>query len=234
MKMAKFMLGGAFALALGGCFTMHETKPVQVQLTDAPKGSDVKVSLSGFEATVTEYTSIYGYQTYYVDGGPAWGRHGRRGWYGGHYETATTETLIPKVSKTGMFFQRAKNMLEDRGFLLRVSPADYNVDVTFEGPFVSDDERSVEWAWMLCSILSAEYSVQNWNARLRIYDNKTGRVVFTRDYSQKYDNVVWSPLFFIGLSGYTRNSYNYMQSWCLTALTDRAMADATAFLSSAK
>ena len=133
-----------------------------------------------------------------------------------------------------MFLRRAQNILEDNGFLLRAVPADYNVDVTFEGPFVSDDELSVEYAWMFCSVLSAEYSVQNWTAKLRIYDNKTGRVVFAREYAQKYDNVVWSPLFFIGLAGYTRNTYNYMQSWCLTALTDRTMADATAFLSSAK
>ena len=108
------------------------------------------------------------------------------------------------------------------------------MDVTFEGPFITDDERTLEWVWMLCSVLSAEYSAQTWTAKLRIYDNKTGRVVFTRDYAQKYDNVVWSPLFFIGLAGYTRNTYNYMQSWCLTALTDRVVADATAFLASVK
>ena len=234
MKRIHLMFVGACALALSGCFTWHEPAPVQVQMAPAPKEREIKVALSGFAATITEYIPVYGHQTYYVHGGPMWGYHGRRGWYPGHYETATTETLIPQVSKTDAFRQRAQNLLEDGGFLLRATPADYNVDVTFEGPFVSDDERSVEWAWMLCSALSAEYSVQNWTAKLRIYDNKSGRVVFSREYAQKYDNVVWSPLFFIGLSGYTRNTYNYMQSWCLTALTDRTMADATAFLVSVK
>ncbi len=234
MKRIHMIFAGACALMLCGCFTWHETPPVQVQMSSLPGNREVKVALSGFAATITEYIPIYGYQTYYVNGGPMWGRHGRRGWYPGHYETATTETLIPKISKTEVFRQRAQNLLEDSGFLLRASPADYNVDVTFEGPFISDDERSVEWAWMLCSVLSAEYSVQNWTAKMRIYDNKTGRVVFSRDYAQKYDNVAWSPLFFIGLAGYTRNTYNYMQSWCLTALTDRAMADATAFLVNGK
>ncbi len=234
MKKLHLLLAGACSLMLCGCFTLHETEPVQVQLSNAPKDSDIKIALSGFEATITDYIPIYGYQTYYVEGGPVWGRHGRRGWYPGHYETATTETLIPKITKTEMFLQRAKNELEDHGFLLRVAPTDYNVQVDFAGPFITDDEKSVEWAWMLCSVLSAEYSVQTWTAKLRIYDNKTGRVVFTRDYSQKYENVVWSPLFFIGLAGYTRNTFNYMQSWCLTALTDRAMADATAFLTNGK
>lgn len=230
MKRIHLTFAGACALLLSGCFTLHEAEPVQVQMSSLPGNREVKVALSGFAATITEYIPIYGHQTYYVEGGPMWGRHGRRGWYPGHYETATTETLIPQITKTEVFRQRAQNLLEDSGFLLRASPADYNLDVTFEGPFVSDDERSVEWAWMLCSVLSAEYSVQNWTAKLRIYDNKTGRVVFSREYAQKYDNVVWSPLFFVGLAGYTRNTYNYMQSWCLTALTDRAMADATAFL----
>ena len=234
MKKIHLVFACACALALSGCFTWHETAPVQVQMSQAPKDREIKLALSGLAATITEYVPVYGYQSYYVDGGPAWGRHGRRGWYPGHYETARTETLIPKIEKTEVFLRRAQNILEDNGFLLRAVPADYNVDVTFEGPFVSDDELSVEYAWMFCSVLSAEYSVQNWTAKLRIYDNKTGRVVFAREYAQKYDNVAWSPLFFIGLAGYTRNTYNYMQSWCLTALTDRTMADATAFLSSAK
>ena len=197
MKEIRLMFACACACALCGCFTWHETAPVQVQMSPAPKGKAVTVSLSGFAATIVDYIPVYGHQMYYVDGGPVWGRHGRRGWYPGHYETATTETLIPKFEKTEVFRMRARNLFEDNGFLLRAAPSDYTVDVTFEGPFISDDERSLEYVWMFCSILSAEYAVQNWTAKLRIYDNKTGRVAFTRDYSQKYDNVAWSPLFFV-------------------------------------
>ena len=113
---------------------------------------------------------------------------------------------------------------------MRVSPADYTVDVTFAGPFVSSSETAKEWAWMLCSVLTTEYSVQTWTAKLKIYDNKTGRVLFHEDYSQTYEDLVFSPLFFVGLAGYTENTYSYMQNWCLTALTDRAMAATTAFL----
>lgn len=234
MKTVKVIAVCASLVALGGCFTWHETAPVQTQMSKAPEGREITIALSGFAATLVDYIPVYGHQTYYVEGGPVWGRHGRRGWHPGHYETATTETLIPKFEKTEVFRTRARNLFEDSGFLLRAAPTDYNVDVVFEGPFVTDDEQSLEWVWMLCSVLSAEYSVQTWTAKLRIYDNKTGRVAFTRDYTQKYDNVVWSPLFFIGRAGYTRNTYSYMQSWCLTALTDRAVADATAFLASVK
>ena len=114
--------------------------------------------------------------------------------------------------------------------MLRAAPAAYTIDVTFAGPFVSSSETAAEWAWMLCSVLTTEYSVQTWTAKLKIYDNQTGRVIFHEDYRQTYEDLVFSPLFFVGLAGYTENTYSYMQNWCLTALTDRSMAAATAFL----
>ena len=217
-------------LLLAGCFTVRQTEMPVSQMARAPEGRDVKVALSGFAALLTEYIPVYGYETVYVDHG--WhGRRGRRGgWYGGHFETATSETLIPQTRANEAFRLRAQSILEENGFLLRAAPTDYTVDVTFAGPFVSSSETAAEWAWMLCSILTTEYSVQTWTAKLKVYDNKTGRVIFHEDYSQTYEDLVFSPLFFIGLSGYTENTYNYMQNWCLTALTDRAMSSATAFL----
>jgi hypothetical protein len=223
-------------LLLAGCFTISQTEMPVSQMTRAPEGRDVKVALSGFAALLTEYIPVYGYETVYVDHG--WygrrGRYGRRGWYGGHFETATTETFIPQTRANDAFRLRAQATLEENGFLLRAAPADYTVDVTFSGPFVSSSETAAEWAWMLCSVLTTEYSVQTWTAKLKIYDSRSGHVLFHEDYSQTYEDLVFSPLFFIGLAGYTENTYGYMQNWCLTALTDRAMAAATAFLAQQK
>lgn len=220
-------------LLLAGCFTIRQTEMPETQMTRAPEGRDVKVALSGFAAMLTEYIPVYGYETVYVDHG-WYGRRGPRGrrggWYGGHFETATTETLIPQTRANEAFRLRAQATLEENGFLLRASPADYTVDVTFAGPFVSSSETAKEWAWMLCSVLTTEYSVQTWTAKLKVYDSKTGRVLFHEDYTQTYEDLVFSPLFFVGLAGYGENTYGYMQNWCLTALTDRAMAAATAFL----
>ncbi len=219
---------------LAGCFTIRQTEMPETHMTRAPEGRDVKVALSGFQAMLTEYIPIYGYETVYVDHG--WygrrGRHGRRGgWYGGHFETATTETLIPRTRANEAFMLRARAALEENGFLLRATPADYTVDVTFAGPFVTSSESAAEWAWMLCSVLTTEYSVQTWTAKLNVYDNKTGRVIHHEDFQQKYEDLVFSPLFFVGLAGYGENTYSHMQCWCLTALTDRAMESATAVLS---
>ena len=225
----KRLLGCATALLLAGCFTLHQSEPVSVDMVHASPGRDIKLALSGFAATVTEYVPVYGSETVYVTG-----RHGhygrRRGWWGGHYVTSTSETLLPQVRQSEVFLERARSRFEENGFLLRASPADYTVDVTFAGPFVTSGERTAQAAWMLLSALSADYAVQTWTAKLRIYDNRTGRLVFHREASQKYQFVAWSPLFFLGLAGCTENTYNYMQSWCLTALTDRMVADAGAFL----
>jgi len=227
MKMK--LVAYASAMVLAGCFTLHRSPQTQSVMTRAPEGKDVKVALSGFAATITEYIPVYGHETVYVDDG-WYGRRGRRAWYGGHFVTSTSETFIPQIKASEAFLRRAQAHLEENGFLLRASPADFTVDVSFDGPFVTASEQAVEWTWMICSILSAEYSTQTWTAKLKVYDNKTGRIVFHRDYSQKFEDVVWSPLFFVGLAGYSENTYNFMQSWCLSALTDRACADATAFL----
>ena len=228
----KMLTGIASTLLLAGCFTVRQTEMPVSQMTRAPEGRDVKVALSGFSAILTEYIPVYGYETVYVDHG--WygrrGPHRRGGWYGGHYETATTETLIPRTRANEAYRLRAQATLEENGFLLRATPAEYTVDVTFEGPFVSSSETAAEWAWMLCSVLTTEYSVQTWSAKLKIYDSKTGRVLFHEDFRQKYEDLVFSPLFFVGLSGYAENTFTYMQNWCLTALTDRAMAAATAYM----
>ena len=117
MKKVQMMFACACTLAMCGCFTWHETEPVQVQMSAAPKGKDITIALSGFAATITEYIPVYGYETVYVDRG-VYGRRGRRrgGWYGGHYETATTETLIPQTRANEAYRLRAQATLEENGF----------------------------------------------------------------------------------------------------------------------
>ena len=131
---------------LAGCFTLKQTEMPSVQFSRAPAGRDVAVAVSGFAATITTYTPIYGYQTVFVDDGPYFGPHGRRYYGGGHYRTMTSETLVPSVNASDAYLRRAQTHLEDAGFLLRAPSADYNVEVAFGGPFVRDRERAVEFA----------------------------------------------------------------------------------------
>ena len=217
-------------LLTAGCFTLKQSEMPTVKMTSLAEGKEVKVAVTGFAATVSAYIPVYGHQTMYVDHGPGGYASRHRMWHGGYYETMTTETLVPQVSATDAYLRRAQMLMEDAGFLLRAPKADYTVEVNFEGPFVTDGERGVEFAWMFLSVLSAEYTTQTWQAKLRIYDTQTGKTLFRKDYSQKYEDCVWSPIFFIGLAGYTQNTPNYIQNWCLSVLTDQTIADATAFL----
>ena len=227
-----FLRGAAtLACALAaGCFTLQETEYPKSEIVAAPQGQDVKIALSGFAATITDYIPVYGYETVMMHDGPYRGRRGRL--YGGwHMGTVTTETFVPSVRNTDEFLRRAQTSLEDAGYLVRAAPADYTVEVAFSGPYVTDGEMFAHFCWNVLSVFSADYDTQTWNAKLRIYDGKTGRIAFHREYEQRYAVTVWSPLPLIGLSGCTKNRYNSMQAWCLSALTDKATADAAAFLS---
>ena len=213
---------------LAGCFTVKETDFPQTAVTALPKDKNVSVKIQGFAATVTDYMSVYSYDTVWVRGRP----HGRYGYTPGHYATVSSSTYVPQVRTTEFFLERARTSAEEAGFVTQAQQPDYLVDVTFNGPFVTDSEKGVKALWLLLSIFSADYSVETWTAKIKIYDNKTGKMVFHRDYSQRYEVAVWGPLPILSPAGSSKNTANAMQSWCLTALTDRVMADATAFLSS--
>ena len=58
MKKVQLMFACACAFAMCGCFTWHETAPVQTQMSKAPQGREITVALSGFAATITEYIPV--------------------------------------------------------------------------------------------------------------------------------------------------------------------------------
>lgn len=227
--MKRIMAFSAMAI-LAGCFTVKETEFPQTSVASLPEGKEISVNLQGFESTVTDYMAVYGYDTVWVSGHP----RGRYGWRPGHYATVASSTYVPQVRTTDFFLSRAQTGMESAGFVTKAQQPDYLVKVEFGGPFVTDSERGVAAMWMILSIFSADYDVQTWTAKLKIYDNKTGKMVFHRDYSQRYEVAVWGPIPILSPAGSSKNTANAMQSWCLTALTDRAVADASAFLAGAK
>ena len=122
--------------------------------------------------------------------------------------------------------------MEKAGFILRAPSPRYGVEVKFDGPFVSDGERAAEAAWTIFSLLTADYGVNTWTAKLKVYEVATGKLLMHCDYSERYSALVWGPIPLFSPAGSDKTSVSSMQRWCLMALTDRAMADATAFLSS--
>lgn len=232
-KIQMMLVTGLMAVAVTGCFTVHQSEYPQVQMSKSTK-ADMGVQLSGFEATVTSYVPVYGYQTVWAREPDYYGRHGRyyRGGY--HPTTVSTTTYVPQTNQTTVFVERAQEALEGCGYIVNAPNSEYRVEVKFSGPVVTDEDNTVEIMWVLLSALSADYSAQTWSAKLKIYEVASNKLIFSHDYSQKYSAAVWGPLPILSPAGSSATEYNTMQSWCLTALTDLTMADATAFLSQVK
>jgi len=214
-----------------GCWTVREPVSPEVQVGHLPVGKEVRVQLSGFDALVTTYVPAYGYATVTTFGGGPYRRH-----YCGGMGTSmvSTTSFLPQTESTATYRNRATDLLEHAGCIVQTTAPLYRVEVRFEGP---RDEQGDGWAmfgWTVCTLLTADYGAQNWTAKLKIHDVKTGKLVHEKDFAQRYEAIVWGPIPFFSPLGSDRTSNHVMQDWCLSALTDMTVADALAFLSSAK
>ncbi|MBO5643259.1 MAG: hypothetical protein J6S51_04555 [Kiritimatiellae bacterium] len=223
--MLKKLFSASVLLAFAGCFTLTETQYPETQLT---RSDDFKtITIKGFEASLTEYVTMYGIETVYVPG-----YYGRRYWYPGRLHNVQTATSIQQDRSTDRFLVQAKDRLEEAGFNIKANPANYVVEVRFTGPFWGSEGKRALWYFL--TALTCDKAEQSWHAKLKVYDNNTGKLLFVRDYQQEYSATGFSPLPLLGMACYERTEPNYMQCWALHALTDRATADASAFLGSLK
>ena len=216
---------------LAGCWTFNSTEFPETVLAAPPKDSPARtVAVLGFDTALIERTTVNGYQTYYVP--PIYTGHGRyiHSYRPGFYETVPTTTFIDQRCQTDVFARRAKDALESAGYVIASQTPAWTVEVQFEGPFRSSGEVSKEALWMIGTLFFCDYASTTWNAKLKIRDNKTGELVFSHDYSQKYETNVFGLIPLFGIASCDETSSNALQIWCLSALTDRALADATAFL----
>ena len=226
------LLAVAFAAtALAGCFTVYETETPKVVLSKVV--GDKKVAVEGFLTTVVSYIPVYSTSTTFIDEGPFY--HGRR--YR-HYEpgpgpmlaTSQTETLIPQVNTTDAYLKRVQSRLEEAGCILRSAPAKYIVSGEFAGPF---DPPGANWRRAgidLGTGLFALYDTASYTLSVKVYEQATGKPLFAQNYEQTYSATGFSPLWILGMMAYENITSSYQHSWCLSVLTDRAMADVSAFL----
>ena len=218
----------AACLTLAGCWTFEQCEYPQTALSHVAEGRDVSVRLSGFETTVTTYDSAYSYTTVTE---PYHYRDGR----GRHYtswgtSTYRTETLVPRTVPTKVFLDRATESMEKAGFVTRSPSPRFGVEVKFDGPFSEDGDGASMFCWTLFTLFTADRGIKNWNAKLKIYDLSTGKLLLEHSYVERYQATVWGPVPFSAVMGTDATSPGKMKGWCLSALTDRAVADATAFL----
>ena len=215
---------------LAGCFTVYHNDYPATALEHFPAAAKpMTVAVSGFETSLTEYVPIHGYATVWREH-PGYYHHGyyRPGFVAP--ETVSTTTYERRDRPTTAFVEKAVDALESCGYTIGAANADYAVDVKFSGPVVTDEDSATEALWVILSIFTADYSAQEWHAKLKIHDLKTGKLVMTHDYDQRAEVGVWGPIPIFSPFSATATESNRLQCWALTALTDRAMADATAFL----
>lgn len=214
------------AALFAGCWTFNETAYPEVAVEAASEAAQARtIRLDGFEASITHYTTVNGYRTVYVPG-----YHGRYHCEPGYYEVVPTIEYVPQLLTTDIFLRRAEDQFERAGYTLNKIGSSRTVEVRFAGPFVTigDDWKRV--AWNVLTAFFCDYASTRWTATLRIRDTQTGKLLFHHDYTQEFEtsSVGLLPLFCASANDHLSSSH--MQSWCLAALTDRAVADATAFL----
>lgn len=212
---------------VAGCWTFNETDYPVTELSPATaSAAQLSIAVNGFAALLTEYEAVSGYSTVYVPG-----TYGHRYCTPGHIETVHTVTYVPQKRTSDMFLNRARDSFEKSGYRLSSGTPDYSVEVEFEGPAASQSDVNLAIAWNLLTGFFCDYSAATWSAKLRIRDNRSGQLVFHHDYTQRYQTNVFGLIPLFGPAACSSTSSAAMQSWCLAALTDRAVADATACLS---
>ena len=220
-------LSAALLTVVAGCFTVSETEYPAYPLTACPETvTNATVALRGFDAVFVDTVPIRGYQSVYVPG-----YVGRRHFHPGHYETVSSTMYVEQAHSTSRFLEQAVERMETAGFNVKANPADYIVEARFDGPYSGEHDpgawRALLW---LGTVFTADRAADVWNAKLKIYDNRTGRLLFVRDYRQEHLAACFSPIPIFGPMCYERTERNYAQAWCLSALTDRLTSEASAFI----
>ena len=221
------------SLCISGCWAFREAAHPAIEVAKLPEGKDVRVQLAGFDATVTTYDAAYGYGTMTgFGGGPYYGRRGRY-YHGGGMGMATYSTteFIPHTEATSAYRNRATDAFERAGCIVQTKDPQYRVEVRFEGPFNSSGDYWTATGYLIFTILTADFWGQDWSAKLKIHDMKTGKLIHEKDFMERDEAVVWGPIPIFSPACNSRNSASVLKDNCLTALTDRAIAEAVTFLS---
>ena len=217
----------AAGMMLSGCWTFNESQYPTVEYS-APRSSATNLTLAvtGYECVFSGYESVQGFSTVYMPG-----YYGRRYYVPGRYETVSTVTYVPTRRASDMFLVRSRELFEQAGYSLGAMVPTYSVEVRFEGPYSTMADFNKSLGWMLCTVFFCDYSSSTWTAKLKIRDNSTGKLLFHRTYEQRYEANVFSLIPLFGPQSCHETTLEQMQIWCLSALTERTVADATAFLS---
>ena len=210
--------------ALAGCWTVSETEYPEVKVTPLPAGKAMAVSLVGFEAGVSKYVPVEGHEQMSVaDSDHTDGPYAKAA-------SCTNGYCALRSTFSRRLIDRAAVGLERKGFVIRNMSPDYVIELKFSGPVVPDYDVLKQVGRLIFTVFTYERITETWSARLRIYDRASRKWIFTKDYVQEYSDAEWGPIPVASPACSPKIRSSAASSWALTALTDQAIADASAAL----
>ena len=225
MKTQTLILVSSLAAILSGCWTVSETEFPAVTTTPAPAGKSVSVKFANFRTGIYNYKFVEGHETMQ---GPADVDSVKKEFQQSHLDTSMNWML--QNSASGSLVSRAMTELARQGYTIDPKGAKYMIELAYKGPVMPDHDVLRQWGYYICTLFTAENAKLTWSADLCVRNAKTDEVLFSKSYVQEYEVMTWGPLPLLSPCFSLKTSVSHANCWALTALTDSAIADATAFI----
>ena len=225
----KIALVGLLSAALAGCWTVSETEFPQVEVKQAPVGKTVKVKLANYRTGVYNYALVEGHEAMSNSCAQASNEEAKR--QQAEYVDRTMSWGLQN-SASGRLVSRSIAELERKGYKIDRETPDYIIELKFANG--SEDHVLRQIGYLICTLFTCEKNESNWKATLTVYDSTHTKALYTKDYEQDYEVTVWGPIPVASPACSRKISDHAGHSWALTALSDRALADATAFIAAQK
>lgn len=225
MKTNTLLLVSAFAAVLSGCWTISETEYPVVSTTAAPSGKSVVVKLANFRTGVYNYKFVEDHETMQGAADPSTVKR--------EFQQAFVDSSMSwmlQSSASGSLVSRAMTELMRQGYTIDPDKAKYQIEIAFKGPVWPEHDVLRQWGYYLCTLFTADNAKVTWSAQLQVRNAETDECLFSKDYTQEYEVMAWGPLPFLSPCFSLKTSVTHVNSWALTALTDVAIADASAFI----
>lgn len=223
VKILLVVLSGAAALS--GCWTISETEYPAVSVTQAPVGKSVSVKLANFRTGVYDYKMVEGHETMEGQAKP---EDVKKDFQQAYVDSSMSWML--QSSASGALVSRTMTELRRQGYVIDPKNAKYMIEIAFSGPVLPEHDVLRQWGYYLCTIFTAENTKVTWSAELHVRNAETDESLFEKSYTQEYEIMTWGPLPLLSPCFSLKTSVTHANSWALTALTDAAVADASAFL----
>ena len=226
MKTSSLLSALAVSL-LTGCWTLSETEFPEVSVPSVPAGRAVKVKLNNYRTGVYNYVPVEGHESMDAASGATSDEEARRQQSS---QLDPTMTWGLQNSASGRLVSRAIAELVRKGYVIDGANPDYVISVRFDGPEFPDWDVLRQLGYMVCTLFTAEKGEVTWRAHLAVFNADMTKVLHEQDYEQNYQVVAWGPIPVASPACSQKTSDHVVSSWALTALSDRALADATAFI----